>query len=116
MKLPNAHLALVEETKTCDYLLNRAHRFGASKARFFAVFGFTLDNWEVLALALKEHGMQSEIARVRETGFGPRYEIDGELAAPDGRRPSVRTVWQVDLGQDAPRLITAYPLETLYDS
>jgi hypothetical protein len=113
MKLPNAHLALVEQPKVCDYLLNRAHRFGASKARFFAEFGFTLDTWEVLAVALKEHGAQNEIVRFKETGFGPRYEIDGELLTPDGRRPRVRTVWQVDQGQDAPRLITAYPLETI---
>jgi len=45
--------------------------------------------------------------------FGPRYEVEGELAAPDGRRPQVRTVWQQDAGQVAPRLITAYPLESL---
>ncbi len=45
------------------------------------------------------------------TGFGPRYEVDGELNAPDGRRPRLRTVWQLDRGQIAPRLITAYPVE-----
>jgi len=33
MKLPNAHLALVEREKVTDYLLNPAHRYGASKAR-----------------------------------------------------------------------------------
>jgi hypothetical protein len=44
--------------------------------------------------------------------FGPRYEVDGELTAPDGRRPRIRSVWQVDEGEIAPRLITAYPLET----
>lgn len=40
-----------------------------------------------------------------------RYEVERELSAPDGRRPRVRTVWQVDEGCNAPRLITAYPLE-----
>jgi hypothetical protein len=58
MKLPNAHLALVEQTKVCEYLLNAAHRFGASKARFFTEFGFSLDNWEGLAIALKAHGAE----------------------------------------------------------
>jgi Domain of unknown function (DUF6883) len=48
---------------------------------------------------------------VKETGFGPRYEVEGELTAPDGRRPRVSTVWPLDKGQNAPRLITAYPLE-----
>jgi hypothetical protein len=111
MKLPNADAALVEQAKIIDYLLNPVHRYGASKARFFAQFGFRAEEWEVLALALREHGRQNEVRSVRETGFGPRYEVEGELAAPDGRRPRVCTVWQLDVGQTAPRLITTYPLE-----
>jgi hypothetical protein len=93
------------------YLFNTAHRYGASKARFFATFGFRLDVGEALAQALREHGQEHEVRTVRETGFGPRYEVDGELNAPDGRRPRVRTVWQLDHGQIAPRLTTAYPVE-----
>jgi hypothetical protein len=111
MNLPNARLAVVEQPKICEYLLNPAHRFGASKARFFNEFGFTVDAWMALAVALKEQGLNNDVTRVRETPFGPRYEVDGELAAPDGRRPRVRTIWQFDQGQIAPRLITAYPLE-----
>jgi len=111
MRLPHADLAVVQRAKVCDYLLNPAHRYGESKARFFAEFGFRAEAWEELALALREHGRQNEVSRVRETGFGPRYEVEGELTAPDGRRPRVCTVWQVDKGQMAPRLITAYPLE-----
>jgi hypothetical protein len=64
-----------------------------------------------LAAALGERGRQNEVTKVRETGFGPRYEVEGELTTPDGRRSRVRTVWQLDDGQIAPRLITAYPLE-----
>jgi hypothetical protein len=111
MKLPNANLAIIEEAKVIDYLLNQKHRFGASKARFFAQFGFRPERWEDLAAALREHGRQNEVTKVRETGFGPRYEAEGELTTPDGRRSRVRTVWQLDDGQIAPRLITAYPLE-----
>ena len=111
MNLPNANLARVEREKITEYLLNPTHRYGASKARFFAAFGFRQEAWEALAIALREHGQQNEVTRVKETGFGPRYEVEGELIAPDGRRPRVRTVWQIDEGQKAPRLITAYPLE-----
>ena len=55
MKLPNAEAAVVERAKIEGYLLNVAHRFGASKARFFTHFGFRLEAWEQLAQALLEH-------------------------------------------------------------
>ena len=111
MKLPNPDQLLVEREKIVDYLLNPAHRYGASKARFFMEFGFRMDAWEQLASALREHGQTHEVARVTETGFGPRYAVEGELNTPSGRRPRVRTVWQMDNGAVAPRLISAYPLE-----
>jgi hypothetical protein len=111
MKLPNAELAVVEEAKIVEYLLNSMHPWGASKARFFSRFGFRADAWQVMAVALREHGQQNDVVKVRDTGFGPRYEVEGELNAPDGRRPRIRSVWQVDVGNLAPRLITAYPSE-----
>jgi filamentous hemagglutinin len=113
MKLPQSDALIVEREKIADYLLNPAHRYGASKARFFAAFGFRLEQWGTFALALREHGQVHDVSRVRETGYGPRYEVEGALRAPDGRRPRVRTVWQLDHGAVAPRLITAYPLEEI---
>ena len=65
--------------------------------------------------ALREHGQRHEVSRATETGFGPRYEVEGELSVPDGRKPNVRTVWQLDHGEVAPRLITAYPVEVTND-
>lgn len=115
MMLPRAEALIVEREKITDYLLNPAHRYGASKARFFAAFGFRIEEWERLADALREHGRSYEATKVKETGFGPRYEVEGELSAPNGRRPRVRTVWQLDEGEVAPRLITTYPLEESHD-
>lgn len=115
MKLPNAQLAIVEREKVTGYLLNAEHRYGASKARFFSEFGFDSSVWEVLAQALLEHGQRHAVSKMRETPFGPRYEVDGELTAPNGRTPRLRTVWQLDYGEVAPRLITAYPLEASDD-
>ncbi len=115
MKLPNADLVLVEEEKVVGYLLNYPHRYGASKARFFGDFGFSAENWQVLAEALRAHGRAHEVPKTKETPFGPRYEVEGRLDSPDGRQPRLRTVWQLDAGQIAPRLITAYPLEAEYD-
>ena len=111
MRLPNANVAVVEREKITEYLLNVEHRHGASKARFFAEFGFRLQKWETLADSLREHGRAYEVARTRQTFWGPRFELDGELTVPDGRAPRVCTGWQLDDGEIAPRLITAYPLE-----
>ena len=111
MKLPNADKLLVEREKIAGYLLNSEHHYGASKARFFAGFGFQAERWEQLGEALRHHGRTHEVTRTQETGFGPRYQVEGKLNAPDGRSPRVRSVWQLDHGEVAPRLITAYPLE-----
>ena len=112
MKLPHANAARVERDKITDYLLNPLHRQGASKARFFTHFGFHIEAWERLAQALREHGQAHEVIRGRESGFCPRFEVEGKLNCPNGRQPQVRTVWQLDRGEVAPRLITAYPLES----
>ena len=111
MKLPNADQVIVEREKILDYLLNSAHRHGASKAQFFKSFGFRAERWEQLAQALRVHGQTHEVKRTRETGFGPRYEVEGKLDTPNGRSPRIRSVWQFDDGAVAPRLITAYPLD-----
>lgn len=71
MKLPNAHLSIVEREKITEYLLNPGHRFGASKARFFSGFGFRLDAWETLARALSAHSQRHEVSAERDTSIRP---------------------------------------------
>jgi Domain of unknown function (DUF6883) len=93
MKLPHADKVIVEREKIVDYLLNPEHRIGASKANFFMKFGFRADKWEVLAEALRVHAQINRVKRMHETGFGPRYEVEGALETPDGRQPMVRSVW-----------------------
>ena len=36
------------------------------------------------------------------------YEVDGPLRTPDGRTPRVWTVWQLNHGEVAARLVTAW--------
>jgi hypothetical protein len=98
MKLPNAHLAVVEQGKILGYLLDRQHQYGASKAHFFLRFGFTLEAWEVLAAAFCEHGLRHEVTVVTETPFGPRYEVEGLLRIRMGatRPPAPSGSWTKD--------------------
>lgn len=107
--VPNASQAQVTREKIVDYLLCAEHPDGSSKARFFRCFGFSLENWSVLAEALRKHGLENKIVNAVESPFGWRYIVEGKIMSPDGRNPGVRTVWIIEKGESAPRLITAHP-------
>jgi len=110
MKLPNADRARVDREKIVEYLLSLAHPDGRSKAAFFARFGFRIEEWEALAVSLRNVGVSNQVSGIVESAYGRRYTVDGPLSTPDGRTPLVRTVWIVE-SEAAPRLVTAYPLE-----
>ena len=110
MNLPNAHNAIVERSKVIDYLLAVEHPEGGGKAEFFTRFGFTADEWEILAEALIAHARTHPVSSFSESKYGTKYRIDGPLPCPDGRAPSIRAVWIIDSGSDVPRLVTAHPL------
>ncbi len=107
--LPNAERAIIDPRKITGYLLNPRHPDGASKAQFFARFGFDLDKPDVLADALREHARAHPARELKRTAYGVTYAVEGPLPAPDGRTPRVRSVWIVLEGEDAPRLVTAFP-------
>ena len=109
MKLPNAHLALVEREKIVDYLLNAAHPDNAGKAPFFFALGFSRDDWQPLAVALARLAEATEVLKSMESPHGRKYILDGRIETPSGQTPVVRTIWIVDRGADRPRLVTAYP-------
>lgn len=110
-KLPNHEKCSVPEAKITRYLLNLESENGRSKARFFLAFGFTIEAWQIMAEALKQHAAAHEVTAtvVRET-FGVNYVVEGTLNTPDGRNPEVRVIWAIDEGDDVPRLVSAYPL------
>ena len=110
MKLPNHENAFIPETKIVDYLLSLTHPDGRGKAIFFRHFGFSINEWNVLAAALMNHAAAHEIAKTERSPFGTRYVIEGELETPIDREPFVRTVWFVDIDDDVPRFVTAYPI------
>jgi hypothetical protein len=107
--LPYAAKARVERKKVVEYLLSFSHPDGRSKAEFFSRFGFSVDEWEVLARALKKHGREHVVTVSARSAHGTRHCVDGPLLTPDGRNPQIRTVWILAEGSRAPRLITAHP-------
>lgn len=110
MKLPNHEHAIVPQRKITAYLLSSTHPDGWSKERFFTRFGFSFEKWTVRAEALLRHAAETEITRVEESEFGKRYVIEGIIHAPDGRTPSIRSIWFIENGETYARFVTAYPL------
>ena len=108
--LPDASRARIDRAKVVDYLFSRTHPDGRSKAEFFARFGFRVEDWQLLADALKAVGISNPVAGVVQSAHGTRYTVDGPIQSPDGRTPRVRTVWIVEPGRPGPRLVSAYPL------
>ncbi len=111
MKLPNAELAIVEREKIADYMLNPAHPDNGGKAPFFMACGFRRDDWIALADALRALALTGEVSKSLDSPHGRKYILDEEIETPAGHQAAVRTIWIVDAGSDAPRLVTAYPRE-----
>jgi len=109
MKLPRFADAIVPPGKIVDYLLSDTHRDGRHKAEFFRRFGFAVDHSDVLDEALRGIASNNEVICEEISSFGSRYVVDGIMKTPDGRSAFVRTVWFIEHGQSAPRLVTAYP-------
>jgi hypothetical protein len=111
VKLPNAHLAVVERHKVVGDLLNAAHPDNNGKARFFGALGFSVDAPEGLIAALLGIRQTGEVAETTRSAHGEKHVVEGWLPAHTGENRArwVRTVWIVDRGSESPRLVTAYP-------
>lgn len=111
VQLRNAHLAVVERHKVLEYLLNAAHPDNGGKAQFFESLGFTSENPELLAGALRAVAQTGEVVGLDESTHGEKYVVDGTVSSQTEESPHrmVRTVWIIDRGAEAPRLVTAYP-------
>ena len=108
--MPNADTAWITREKITEYLLSSTHPEGRSKAEFFHRLGFRIERWQVLEAALLDHGRTGTAVDQMPAPFGLHYVVEGPLGTPDGRSSLIRTVWIVERGQTAPRLITAYPV------
>lgn len=91
------------------YILNPRHKEGWAKGQFLIAHGFDAADVDAVRLAFLTHARSNELSEMESTAFGEKYRVDGPLNAPAGPI-QVRTVWQVDTGQTAPRFVTMVPL------
>ena len=109
MKLPNAEQAEVEQVKLVDYLLDASHPDNGGKAEFFGRFGFNRDNWKTLADALLKLAQEAEVSCSSMSPHGRKFVIIGRIETPSGRPAMLQVIWIIDSGNEAARLVTAYP-------
>jgi hypothetical protein len=58
--------------------------------------------------ALRDHAARHAVTHMQGS-FWDRFLINGPVA-PSGKTPNIRTVWFLEVGEEIPRFVTAYPL------
>jgi len=108
VRIPNARSASVEDSKLAEYLLSPTHPVGRYKARFFRSLGYTRENAGGLAADLCKL-LENDVEDTIETEFGTKYVVRGQLEGPNRAATTIVTIWIILIGEDAPKLVTAYP-------
>lgn len=109
MKLPRNQEAIVPEDKISGYLLSESHPVGKAKARYFRKIGYTEKNVAQTREDLIKIVVTNAVSEEVSTLFGVKYIVDGDVVSPNGTRARPRTVWIIEIGEDLPRFVTAYP-------
>jgi hypothetical protein len=82
---------------------------GGSKARLLLGMGYSPDNCAALERDLLQQHLTMDAVCVESNDYGTSYEIVAPLVGPSGKTVQFRSVWQIELGTDVPRLITMVP-------
>lgn len=109
MKIPNSDRAVIDPSKLTEYLLNTEHKRGGSKAKLLIKFGYSIENWQQLETDIRRFHLIEDVNLITKTAYGNRYQISANLITPIARPLLVKTVWQIDINTDFPRLITLVP-------
>jgi hypothetical protein len=63
----------------------------------------------VLQEALLLHVRENKVYLMQEKSRAISFEVIGNIVTPDGRNPSIKTVWYIDKGKATPKFVTAHP-------
>jgi hypothetical protein len=107
--LPNADRAIVLPAKLTGYLLSETHPRGGTKARLLRALGFDESNLAFLDAGLRSIARAGVLVKTERSPYGQKYVVDGDLPTPRRGTIRMRTVWIIATGEDAPRLVSAYP-------
>ncbi len=109
MRLPHSDRAWIPPEKLTGYLLSTIHPVGSAKAAFFREFGFNDQNVELLEQGLLRIARTGEVGETSASQYGTKFGVNGNLETPHGRLLTIRTVWIIEVGEETPRFVTAFP-------
>lgn len=89
MKIPEN--AIIPEAKITKYLLIFKPR--NDKSKYLAQAGFSLDNWQLLKLAIQEIIKENEAKEDITDQYGTYYQVIGELKGVNNQNLTVVTIW-----------------------
>ena len=104
-------MAYVPEAKVTRYLLDLNHPRGKGKAQEFRKRGYDESNVAAMISDLIGVAQSQPVSEVEPTQYGTKYVIYGVIQPPIGGDLLILSVWQIDYGRSAPRLLSAYPQE-----
>ncbi len=105
MRFDNAR---IDKEKITDYLLGSSSVAAIGKARLFGRMGFSAQDWEQLAAALRRQASQAAV-EIQTSDWGSKYVATGPIDGPNGGSYKIVSVW-IDDGTGL-RLVTAYPFK-----
>jgi hypothetical protein len=109
MRLPNPESSYIPRRKLTGYLLSEVHPVGKAKARFLRTVGFGAHNAESLEQELLRVAREGEVEETISSAHGTKYVVSGEVKTPSAHSVRLRTVWIVEVGDNRPRFVTAFP-------
>ena len=101
--------AQIQLGKVTGYLLSETHSEGRGKAKFFKAAGYDPARPSELVEDLRMLAASHPVLETERTPFGTKYKVRGTMTSPLGTTIRLMTVWIIESGRDAPRLVTAYP-------
>lgn len=120
MKLPYGDRTNFQQIirKLETYALDFKHSTGMHKASLFrAKLGITVENKEVLALALTKNAIEGEALLTKTSQYGNHYSLDFWMTTNVGTS-KIRSAWIVKHLEQYPQLTSVYPIKTkgeIYD-
>ena len=108
MRVPNRDRAIVDTRKLREYLLSPTHPVGRFKAHYFATLGYEVTEWQALEADLRAT-LESNAVRAVAGEFGTKCVGRSNITGRNGTHARLITVWIIPMGEEIPRLVTAYP-------